>query len=379
MCTEFKEIRPYVDAEINAAMRRISASEVFPLLASFIFPNQDIEHIKNLFNSIVSIDQFQHKVMSAAIEQIIKRSITSFSYCGIDRLDFGKQYLFVSNHRDIMLDSSLLQYILYTNGFETSEITFGSNLMSHPVVVDIGKSNKMFKVIRGGNRMDFYHATTLNSKYIRHAITNEKHSVWIAQRNGRTKDGVDCTEPGLIKMFMCSSTDDKIDALESLNIVPVSVSYEWETCDILKTLELYESRFAPYIKKPDEDLHSIITGILAPKGNVHIEICPPLKHDELLSLNHQTKNEYAKSVAQIIDKRINVAYKLHPNNYIAYDIKYGSTQFSDNYTSDQKEAFVNRMALLSEYDNCDSDILDDIFLGIYANPVISKNQATSTI
>lgn len=374
---EFEEIRPYYDREIPSAMNRIADSELFPLIASYVFPGENIESVRRNIRGIETIDQFQHEVMSIVNEQVIKRSMTSFTYNGIDRLDKNKRYLFVSNHRDIMLDSSLLQYILHINGHETSEITFGANLMCHPLVIDIGKSNKMFKVIRGGNLKDFYQSSLLNSEYIRHTITEKKQSVWIAQRNGRTKDGIDRTEPGLIRMFCSSLPNDKLKALSELNIVPVSISYEWETCDILKALELYESRFTKYVKKPGEDVNSILTGIVADKGHVNIEICEPINIDELLLLESMTKQEYVKAVARLIDKRINTAYHLHPNNYIAFDIQYGTKRYSERYSPEQKEAFCERLKELSTYEGCELDVLMDIFLGIYANPVKSRANAMS--
>lgn len=373
----FDNIRPYYNEEIPSAMNRIADSELFPLIASYVFPNENIEDVRQHIRCIRSIDQFQHEVMSIVNEQVIKRSMTSFSYNGIDRLNKNKRYLFVSNHRDIMLDSSLLQYVLHINGHETSEITFGANLMCHPLVIDIGKSNKMFKVERGGNLKDFYQSSLLNSEYIRHTITEKKQSVWIAQRNGRTKDGIDRTEPGLIRMFGSSLPNDKLKALSELNIAPISISYEWETCDILKALELYESRFTKYVKKPGEDLNSILTGIVADKGHVHIEICEPINIDELQLLESMTKQEYVKAVACLIDKRINAAYHLHPNNYIAFDIRYGTKRYADRYTPTQKEAFCERLKELSTYEGCELDVLMDIFLGIYANPINSRSNAMS--
>ena len=152
-----------------------------------------------------------------------------------------------------MLDASLLQNHLVDGGIETTEITFGANLMVSPLVVDIGKSNKMFKVERpGGSIKDFYRSSLHLSEYIRYAITEKHESVWIAQRNGRTKDGIDATDQGIIKMFCMSELHDKIHALAELNIVPVAVSYEWESCDILKALELYESQYTRYTKKPGD-------------------------------------------------------------------------------------------------------------------------------
>ena len=248
--SRFDNIRPYTDAEIPATMERIARSEMFPLIASYVFPDEDTESVRRRVLSIKSIADFQRMVMVPVNERIIERSISHFSYSGLEQLSRDKSYLFVSNHRDIMLDASLLQHILHLNGYETSEITFGANLMSLPLLIDIGRANKMFRVERGGSFKDFYRSSLLLSDYIRHTITERHSSVWIAQRNGRTKDGIDRTEPGLISMFAGSMPSDKIEALDSLRIVPVAVSYEWETCDVAKALELYESRFTRYVKKP---------------------------------------------------------------------------------------------------------------------------------
>jgi len=375
----FDDIRPYYNSEISDAMKRIAGSELFPLISSYVFPDREIEEVRELINNITTIDQFQHEVMAIFNEQVIKRSMTEFTYSGLDRIDPNKRYLFVSNHRDIMLDSSLLQYILHINGHETSEITFGANLMCHPLVIDIGKSNKMFKVERGGNLKAFFQSSLHHSDYIRHAITEKNQSVWIAQRNGRTKDGIDHTEPGLIRMFASSYPSDKVKALADLNIAPIAISYEWETCDILKTLELYESRITKYVKKPGEDLNSIITGIIEDKGHVHIEICEPIHIEELHMLEPLTKSDYVKAVAKMIDKRINSAYHLHPNNYIAFDLRYVTQRYSERYTCEQKTAFIQKLKKLMNYEDYDVEILNDILLGIYANPINSRTKAISPI
>lgn len=374
---QFDEIRPYTDQEILPAMNRIAASELFPLLASYVFPGKDIETVRRHIASIDSIYRFQDEVMTIVNEQVIRRSIDRFTYGGLQWLRPDGNYLFVANHRDIMLDSSLLQYILHINGLRTSEITFGANLMTHPLVIDIGKSNKMFRIERGGNFKTFYKSSLLNSQYIRHAICEKGESIWIAQRNGRTKDGLDHTEPGLIRMFISSFEGDKIEALDRLQIVPVSISYEWETCDIMKALELYESRFTKYVKKPGEDLNSILTGLVSPKGNVHLEICRPIERGELERFDVLTTQEYVKAVARLIDNRINSAYHLHPNNFIAYDLHHATTKFADRYTPQQKELFRSHLDRLSKYEQCDMDVLMDIFLSIYSNPVVSHMQANA--
>lgn len=311
--------------------------------------------------------------MTRVNKQVIEKSINHFSYTGFEKLNTEKSYLYISNHRDIMLDSCLFQYALVQNGFDTSEITFGANLMMNQLVIDIGKSNKMFRVERpSSNIREFYKSSIHLSEYIRHVITEKNQSVWIAQRNGRTKDGDDKTDQGIIKMFCMTLQNDKIKALSDLNIVPISISYEWESCDILKTLELYESRYTKYTKKPGEDLNSILTGITQKKGNVHIQVCDPISKKDLEKYASLTSTDYHRAIANLIDKRIISSYRLFANNYIAHDIRYGNDFYSHMYTCAQKESFLQRMKELEKYDTCDIEQLMDIFLGIYANPVENK-------
>lgn len=370
---KFDDIRPYYEDEIPAAMKRIAASSSFPLLSSYVYPDEAVKDVRERVAGFKTVREFQQETMSLMNKRVIDLTISDFSCTGLERLSKDKSYLYVSNHRDIVLDSSLLQYFLNANGYDTTEITFGANLMMNQLVVDIGKSNKMFKVERpGGNIKEFYKGSKHLSEYIRYVIKEKKQSVWIAQRNGRTKDGNDSTDQGIIKMFCLSEPEDKIKALADLHIVPVSISYEWESCDILKALELYESQYTKYTKKPGEDLNSILTGIIQYKGQVHIEICQPISKAELSSLDLLTKNEYHKAVASLIDSRIHTAYRLYPNNYIAHDIRYGNTRYQDMYTVEQRLAFVHHLSKLDKYDTCDMEQLRDIFLGIYSNPVDNK-------
>ncbi len=375
---KFDDIRPYNPDEVPAAMQRIAESDGFPIVASFVFPDQDIKKLRTMVANLKTTEEFQSKVMAQFNEQVIKRSTTEFNVEGIDTLQKDVPYLYVSNHRDIVLDSSLLQYKLHSLGFQTTEITFGANLMCMPLIIDIGKSNKMFRVERGGTPKEFYRCSLHLSEYIRHVITEKHSSVWIAQRNGRTKDGLDKTDQGIIKMFGMSRNDDKIKSLAELNIIPVSVSYEWESCDYLKAFELYISRNQKYIKRPGEDVTSILTGITQPKGRVHFEICPQIREEELSAFDCMTANEYHQQVARLIDQRIISHYRLWPNNYIAHDMLYGTNTYREHYTDEEKQLFVehmavlNQMAQLEQYEVTDLDALYDIFLGIYANPVNQK-------
>jgi len=369
----FDDMRPYVEAEIAPAMQRITASEYFPLMAQFVFPDKDVEEVRRIVGQIRTTDEFQSQIMYYFNQSVLARSADKFTFDGLDYLDRGKRYLFISNHRDIMLDSALMQYMLYINGFRTTEITFGDNLMKTQLIVDIGKINKMFKVIRGGNMRDFYKNSLHLSEYIRHTITEKKESIWIAQRGGRTKDGNDMTDQGIIKMFCMSVPDDPVRAADELNIVPVAMSYQIESCDILKTRELYLSQHnAPYVKQADEDLRSILTGITQQKGNIHIAVCEPVRRLELEAIEYNQPNEFYKALTALIDRRIRSKYKLHNNNYIAHDIRSGKDTYAEYYTPQEKTAFIARTAEMLRQVEGEKEMLLSIFLGMYANPVENK-------
>ena len=378
----FDDIRPYYEEEIPAAMRRIADNRMFPSLSEFVFPDKHVEEVRKMVAGLKTIEEFQDRVMNVFNHEVIRRSITEFTFDGLNRVERGKPYLFVSNHRDIVLDSSLLQTVLHENHFDTTEITFGANLMQGELIVDIGKSNKMFRVERGATPKEFYRLSMHLSEYIRHVITEKNASVWIAQRNGRTKDGDDRTDQGIIKMFSMSGPNDKIETLSELHILPVSVSYEWESCDFLKAFELYRTqKEGKYIKQPGEDVNSILTGIMQPKGRVHFEICPPIDPSELMAFANRTQNEYHAQVAHLIDHRIHEHFRLWPNNYIAHDKLYAQNTYHRLYSNKQKEAFELRVSQLlskaTEYLGTDfeTDALVEIFLKIYAAPVDNKAYA----
>jgi hypothetical protein len=367
---KFDDIRPYYDEEINAAMCRIAGNEYFRMLCDYVYPKRDIEDVKKQICAYTTIDEFQLQVMKTVNEQVIARSITQFTYSGLDKLDRDSRYLFVSNHRDIMLDASLLQYALYREKHRTSEITFGSNLMNPQVVVDIGKSNKMFKVMRGGNMKDFYNNSLHLSEYIRYTLLEKRESVWIAQRNGRTKNGIDATDCGIIKMFCISAPENPVQSLAILNIVPVSISYEWEPCDVLKAKELYYIKCnGKYEKQPMEDLNSIFTGIFQPKGAVHIHFGNPVTENDLLPLAGLPHNRFNAQAAQLLDKQILANYRLFNTNYIAHDLRSASNQYSKYYTQEEKIRFDKYYQKIIPAEIEDKQLFGDIFLSIYANPV----------
>lgn len=367
----FDEIRPYNDAEIPAAAQRIADSPYLPAIVSYLFPEKKVEEIQQLFRSFRSIYEFQTTIMYPAIQSIVKKTSNGLSSSGFESLKDGKKRMFISNHRDILLDAAILQTLLFDNGIETSEITFGSNLMQGDLVVDIGKMNKMFRIMRGGHIRDFYQNSMFVSSYMRHAVTEKQQSVWIAQRNGRTKDGDDKTDMAVLKMFALSSKKDFVENLSELNITPMVVSYEYEPCDFMKTQELFISRYQKYEKEPGEDLNSILHGIKQFKGHIHFVIAPPITIEELKFCDHFERNKKFQHLAQIIDKRVYLNYKLWPTNYIAYELLNQTYRYKDQYTQEEMDHFVEYMEQGLAPLVGDPSELREIFLGIYANPVVN--------
>ena len=372
---EFDDIRPYSDEEIPAAMQRLADSSQIDSVLAYLYPGEDFrKHRERIRNFRTSWD-FQEGVMQHAMKKIVKDTSSGITFAGFKELDVNRGCLFVSNHRDILLDSALLQLALYTHHLPTSEISFGDNLMSSDFVVDIGRSNKMFKVLRNANPREFYQSSLLLSKYIRLAITERQSSVWIAQRNGRTKDGFDATEQGVLKMFDMSGNDSLLDNFAELRIVPMSVSYEYEPCDVLKTNELYVSRRQKYVKMPGEDLNSIVTGIMQFKGGIDITVTPPLSRKQLEEVAMTgDRNERLKSIAQLMDDIIISNYKLWKTNYIAYDLQHEGHTYAGYYSQADVAAFQGYMNYKLSALEGEKRELEEIFLSIYANSVVNRRR-----
>lgn len=372
------DYRPYYDNEVPEAINRIASDTLFESIVKFVFPNEDFGEFVERFRKLDSVDDFQQKVMNTAIDNIVKRTTNALSYKGIEVIEPQKSYTYISNHRDIVLDSAIFQYILFANGFKTTEITFGSNLMRPQIVVDIGKINKMFKIVRGGGVKETFTNSLNVSSYMRYAIRQKGESIWIAQRNGRTKDGDDKTQVGVLKMFAMSSTEPFVENMAEMNIAPISVSYEYEPCDFLKTREIYlTSLNGSYRKTENEDLNSIITGITQYKGKVNYTICPPISHQELSECDASPTKDKFYHLVDIIDNRILKGYKLFNTNYIAYDILECSSRFTHKYSDKQREDFTSYMNNGLQTIEGDTDRLKTIFLNIYANPI--KNRIASGI
>ncbi len=367
---DFEDIRPYNDDEVNAALKRIVSNPLFDKILDFFFTGKDKSSIKESLSETYSSYAFQRNFIYPLVVSIVEKTSSGLTSDGVQQLNPDSPYLFVSNHRDIVLDSALLQLILHKNGHPTTEITFGSNLMVNQFVIDLGKTNRMFKVIRGGTKKELLKNSQLLSAYIRHTIVNKKVSIWIAQRPGRTKTGNDKTETGLLKMFSMSGKGTLEESFQELNIVPYAISYEYEPCCALKIKEvLTTSLTGTYQKSPDEDLKSIIEGITGYKGRIHASVGNPLNDSLHLLKAEPSPNDKINRIVKIIDSEIYRNYKLWPNNYIAWDMLNNSEKFRHHYTNEEKKIFLEYKENEIRGIPGDRKMIDDLFLKIYANPV----------
>ena len=373
--TEYMDIAPFNDEEASAAPTPLSLHPNTKWISKKIFPNEPDTLLGDILRSIHTVDEFQHVVMSKAIQWVIDSSVNEFTYEGLENLtSIEGKYLAMSNHRDIILDPAFLQLILIKNNLPETQICVGDNLLKHKSVELLIRSNRMIKVIRGISARELYLSSQLLSKYIREVITSGTSSVWIAQRQGRTKDGLDTTEQGLLKMFDMSGGEDFVKNFRELNIIPISISYQYDSCDILKARELLISRTQKYVKGETEDLQSIIQGIVQKKGNVHIKFDKPLSEAEIHEASLCDKNDRYQYLRHILDRRIIEGYKLWNTNYMAYDIVNGGSKYASEYTPEDMTAFKAYIeTLLGQVEpTLNKDELRDILLHIYSNPVLSK-------
>lgn len=361
----FNDIRPYSDSELPAALRRIMTWDLFPQVVRFIYPDADIKEVRNHILSITNVHQFQSTLMNDAIRRIISVTTSGFTHSGLNHLRRGVPYLFVSNHRDITLDAFLLQHLLLEHRGNTSHIVFGNNLLSLPVMEDLFRSNKLIPMPRGGSPRTFYKSLSHLSHYLTHLITVEHKSVWIAQNNGRAKDGHDITAPAMIKMLTLSQPDNPLQALDDLHIVPLSISYEWDPCDLMKANELYHLRHGGYQKAPHEDLRSVATGIIGTKGKVHLTIGTPLRRQ---ALQPPQGANLCRHVAALLDHAIQSGYRLMPTNYVAYSLLTGTKEHG-RYTELTYTQFLQRLHTLPEPE------MRQIMIETYAAPVIALRQS----
>lgn len=372
---DFDEIRPFYDHEVQSALSRLSQEPGFESALAYVFPELSPPELKDMIQSIRSVSDFQAKIVAGAVERIADYTTSGLEVSGLEKLDPGKAYLFISNHRDIVLDSAFINYILHREGYPTTRIAIGNNLLQKDWITDLVKLNKNFIVHRNVASRQAYDYSLRLSRYIRHSLHIDQSSVWIAQREGRAKDGIDNTQSGLLKMFTMAYDCLPEEAFKSMHLVPVSISYEKEPCGGLKAVEMYrKARDGKYVKQEGEDLVSMKTGISASKGKVHIHFGEQLPEKIIEGcFDGANKNEGFKNLAEAIDKYISAGYQLSVNNFIAADLLESSNRFFSHYSENQKIRFERDIEKeLSEIADFEIHEIKRFLLDIYANPIFRK-------
>jgi len=377
--SKFDDIRPYYDQEVTEVLQRvINDKEFIDAVSKFVLPRVTALMpwlVKPLVKAalswqtrkVVDVYSFQ-QVVEKYMRHMITQTTTQLTHSGLERLDQNQSYLFISNHRDIAMDPAFVNWILYHNGMDTVRIAIGDNLLTKPYASDLMRLNKSFLVKRSETAPRKIFAALKNlSAYIGFSIKEESANVWIAQREGRAKDGNDRTEPAMIKMIAMAKpkTMEFADYIKGLRIVPVSISYEWDPCDEAKARELHAKRtHGSYEKDTHEDVQSIANGIAGHKGHVHVAFGDVLEGDF----------EDAEQVAEELDRQILSNYYLHPSNYLAYQQDHSLESLPEKISAmnSLENMKANTAAFSERLQQCQEDYRD-ILIAMYANPVLSKD------
>lgn len=369
---KFDHIRPFYDSEVNEALRSVINHPMMKALMSFTFPEMSEEEWKAQLLRTHSKRDFQANFIYHAIHMILQKSSEGLSTSGFENLEPHTSYLYISNHRDIILDTSLLNVTLLEKGLTMTASAIGDNLVQKPFLLTLSRLNRNFLVQRGLSPRELLQSSKLMSEYMYHLIRRENRSVWIAQREGRTKDGNDATQQGVLKMLtMANEGQPLTEFFRKLKIVPVSISYEYDPTDALKMPQLLaKANDEVYVKEKNEDFNNLLSGIIGQKKRIHLHVGKVIdaELDDIAALTDNA-NKQIQALTQVLDEAIIKGYKLWPTNYIAYDLMHGSTQFADRYTEKEKQVFERRLEMRIDEDN---KILRDGFLAMYANPVVNK-------
>lgn len=370
--TKFDSIRPFYDAEINEGIRSAVNHPMMKALMNFTFPEVDDEVWKEQLRKTHSIRDFQCNFIYNSVQKVLEKSSEGLTTSGFEKLEKNTSYIFISNHRDIILDTSLLNACLFDNGLVMTASAIGDNLVKKAVLLTLSKLNRNFLVQRGLPPRELLQSSKLLSEYIGKLLLRENRSVWIAQREGRTKDGNDATHPGVLKMLaMASEETNLMDYFKKIKVVPVSISYEYDPTDALKMPQLMaEANNEIYIKEKNEDFMTLLSGIIGQKKHIHIHVGKVLDTEiDTIASEHENANKQIQALAQVIDDSILSSYKLWPTNYIAYDILNNTNTFSDKYTESEKSLFERRLEMKIDQTNA---VELQGFLAMYANPVVNK-------
>lgn len=372
--SQYDEIRPYSPEELPAVLSELLEDPMFTAIVQNFFQGVPVEALKAKMLSCRNNLEFQKAFIYPLIKQLLAKNCTGLTF--ESALEPTKRYTYVSNHRDIVLDSALLSIVLIENGFEdTPEIAIGDNLLIYPWIKKLVRVNKSFIVQRSLSMREMLESSRRMSSYMHYAINEKQQSIWIAQREGRAKDSNDRTQESVLKMMAMGGEGTPTERLKSLNIAPLSISYEYDPCDYLKAQEFQQKRDNPDFKKSrEDDLKNMQTGIFGYKGQVHYQVAPCI-NEWIEEMSTLPKGEFFSAVAQRMDADIFRNYRLYPGNYVAADLLESSTRFASHYTEEQKQQFekyVQSRIALVELPNPDTAYLRERILEMYANPVLNQ-------
>jgi 1-acyl-sn-glycerol-3-phosphate acyltransferase len=376
---KFDAIRPFYDSEINEALQDVIHHPMMKALMNFTFPDVADEVWKEQLKKTHSIRDFQCNFIYQSVQKILEKSSEGLTTSGFENLEPNTSYLFISNHRDILLDTTLLNSALFEHGLVMTASAIGDNLVKKSFLKTLAKLNRNFLVQRGLTPREMLQSSKLLSEYIGNLLQHENRSVWIAQREGRTKDGNDATNPGVLKMLgMASDEKNLMDYFKKIKIVPVSISYEYDPTDALKMPQLMaEANNEIYVKEKNEDFMTILSGALGQKKRIHIHIGKVLDTEiDAIQAENDNSNKQIVALAQVIDDAILSNYKLWPTNFIAYDIVNKIDTHSHLYTENEKSLFERRLEMRIDEEN---PIALQGFLAMYANPVMNKSKYQDVI
>ncbi len=374
----FDDIRPFDDSEVNHYLRLLIEDSDFQQILQFIFQDKTkIEQVKYVLSGIQTVRDLQFKFVYQLIDDLIlKRTTDGLTSSGLENLDKHTSYLFISNHRDIILDSAIMNFLIVLEGMNTTEIAIGNNLLIEKWIEYAVKLNRAFVVRRNLPVRELLMASKKLSEYIRRDITHKNTSVWIAQREGRTKDGNDKTQHALLKMLNLSNIREFADGFKDLRIVPLSISYEIEPCGISKVAELYKRQTEGFEKTQEDDLRSMGEGLIRPKGRVHFGFGKPIVEQLNTFDPEENLGSQLEKLAALIDQQIYTNFKLWPNNYIAEDILNQTQANTDHYTPEQFADFTGMLNEAVSLIPGDAETIRTMFLQMYVNPLVNKRIAT---
>lgn len=376
---DFSDIAPYEDAVFQDKIRELVKQPGFLHAVGYTMPKEDVPVLMDELLKITNTDDFQSEVMIPFLEVIAKTTTSGISLGGIKYVNPNISYTYITNHRDIVLDASFLNLALNRKGIPTTEIAIGNNLLVYDWIEDLVRLNKSFIVKRNTGIREALAAAKQLGGYIHYAILEKQQSVWIAQREGRAKDSSDTTQESLIKMLALGGDGSFMESIKEINLIPVSISYEYDPNDYLKAREfLLKHRDPDYKKSQRDDLFSMETGLLQFKGKVHFQLTPRINSRlDQIGESHD-KNTAARWIGRIIDQAIHRSYEIFPINYVAYDILHNTNRFAGKYDQSIKEEVIeyfNRQldkVDLTDITSEEREFMMNKMYVMYSNPLRNK-------